>query len=250
MRRFLPHLAILALACSWGATCRAGFTYDTTSAWNGSDGVGVWGSVQSGFTATFGETFVAPSVSTSLTDFTFYVSDFNPGDQVAFTAAVYQWSGSLIGGEPTQGAVGPALFTSAPMLFTDNGNFQAVTIETGGVTLAASGSYVVLLTTSDPSSTASNGSSNGLFEFGLASSSSLPNDGGGGFNFYNNTTSGQIGLGNWDDGDDYGDLAYTANFAPLSIPEPGSLTLLVLGLAAPLARLAWRRRTPRVATIR
>ena len=86
---------------------------------------------------------------------------------------------------------GQRSFTSANMTLTyntltDNGTFQAVTINTGGVALTPGTAYIALLTTSDPASILANKNSQGGFVFGATSHGS--NDGGGGFNYYNNST--------------------------------------------------------------
>src|SRR5580693_2399478 len=119
----------LALALLLGGVrhTRADLIYDTTNAWDGSSVVNDWGSTQSGATPTYGQTFVAPaSPNIALENFTFYLNGFGGGGTTFFTAAIYAWSGSLIAGNPVQGATGPALYTSSLMSITDNqsGNFQ------------------------------------------------------------------------------------------------------------------------------
>ena len=134
----------------------------------------------------------------------------------------------MIAGNPVQGATGPALYTSPVMSITDDlsGNFQQVTINTGGILLTPNDNYVALLTTTDAGSIAANTSSDGTWSFGALLFHHVSGNGGGGFNFSDSPTSVTTP---WDDGSDFGDLAWTANLA--AVPEPSSLTLLGLGAA-------------------
>jgi hypothetical protein len=239
MKAWFRAGAALALLSGGIGVARADTTYDTTTSWDGSTFASPWGAVGSA-TPTFGETFLAPTADTVLQDFTFYISGLGSGASVTFQADVYAWSGSLQGGNGPQGATGPALYTSANMTFTDDGSFQAVTITTGGVALTAGGSYVALLTTTAPTSLAANADSFGSFVWGVTFAHAA-GDGGGGFNFDDNATSAQLGTTPWDDGADYGDAAWTADFAAAAVPEPSSVALLgVAGLC--LAGYIRRRR--------
>jgi hypothetical protein len=151
-------LAVPVLLLAGVPQARADVIYDTTPSWNKSSSISAWGSVQSTATATYGETFLAPPAPNDvLKSFTFFING-NGANQgtVTFQADVYAWSGSLHGGNGPQGATGPALFTSPNMTFTDNGTFQAVIVNTGGVDLTPGDPYVVLFTTTDPASIAAN----------------------------------------------------------------------------------------------
>jgi hypothetical protein len=239
MQRIKIGLLALALLLGGVGHTSADVIYDTTYAWDGSSVVSTWGSTQSGATPTDGQTFVAPAnLNIALENFTFYLDGFGGGGTTFFTAAIYAWSGSLIAGNPVQGATGPALYTSSLMSITDNqsGNFQQVTINTGGILLTPNENYVALLTTTDPGSIAANTNSFGSWSFGGLPFQHVSGNGGGGFNFSNDPTSVTTP---WDDGSDLGDLAWTANFA--AVPEPSSLTLLGLG-ATVLLGTGWRRR--------
>nr|WP_294552795.1 VPLPA-CTERM sorting domain-containing protein [uncultured Rhodopila sp.] len=186
---------------------------DTLSAWNGSTGITPFGA--NGSTGVYGETFIAPG---NLTSFTFEVDTSGP---LHVVAQVYAWSGSLYGGNGQQGAVGPALFTSAPLTIAATRAYQAVTVDTGSVALTPGQKYVVLL--------ADTGGDNGQAEFGLDGLHRHPGIAGdGGFNFYNNRdVLASISGNNWDDYADFGSLAWDGEFAA---PEPASIMLLGAGL--------------------
>ncbi len=238
----MPRRALIMMAAMLGGTgaASADMMFDTTPSWDGVSFISPWGRAGDVSTATYGETFIAPADNV-LQSFTFYIKGLNTGSSVTFQADVYAWSGSLFGGNGSQGAMGPALFTSPDMTFVDNGSFQAVTVNTGGTLLDAGAQYVALFTTSDPGSLNANASSLDQFAWGIIPPpSQVPNDGGGGFNYYNNATSGQLNTTAWDDSMDLGELAWKADFTSPS-PEPSSLALLGLGLLL-CAGCCWRRR--------
>jgi hypothetical protein len=179
------------------------YTISTLGDWDGSSSVNAWGGSA---TNTYGEVFTAPGGS--LTSFTFEVDDNSPA---TFVAEVYAWNGSVTGGNGPQGTGGPALYTSASMTTAGAGGFQAITINTGGVALAAGQNYVIDLYDNSGDGVAT--------DWGLTSHGE-PYD--GGFNFNNGPSS----AATWDDFDDFGSLAYSATF---SVPEPSTWALMLLG---------------------
>ncbi|HUN50286.1 MAG TPA: PEP-CTERM sorting domain-containing protein [Candidatus Sulfotelmatobacter sp.] len=230
--RFLGAMATAALAATFGAAAaRATTIFDTTASWDHSSTVSVFGNPN---TATYGETFIAPSDSV-LQSFTFFV---NGTATLQVQAGVNAWGGSLLAGNAPEGATGPALFTSSsPFSIGDTGGaFQAVTIDTGGVSLTAGQAYVAYFSISGPDAT-DFADSSGTDALG-AISGHIANDGGGGFNFDNNGADyAALTSAPWDDFSDFGDLAWTATFsaAATTVPEPMSLALLgggLLGLGA------------------
>jgi hypothetical protein len=223
----LAGFAFLALAPATQAQ-----TFSTSYAWNGTSFANPFGFPD---TATYGQTFIAPG--NPLLNFTFYVNAL--GNTLSMQADVYAWSGSLIAGNPTQGAVGPALYTSPTSIVLTGTGFQAVTVTTGSVPLTAGSDYIALLTVSDPTDY---NATTGPGQIGLIAGTHVSGDGGGGFNFFNNGYTQQaVNNGDWDDYADYGDLAWTSHFGP-AVPEPGTYTLLgSLGLTGVI--FLRRRRT-------
>jgi hypothetical protein len=98
-----------------------------------------------------------------------------------------------------------------------------VTVDTGSVALTVGNNYVVLL--------ADTGNDQGFADLGLDGYFSHPGVAGdGGFNFYNNDHSlSSIGANAWDDPQDYGSLAWDAQFA-VPVTEPASVLLLGVGV--------------------
>jgi hypothetical protein len=192
-----------------------------TSTWDGTTKIGSFGFV----TSTFGQTFLADNDHSILNDFTFTVGDNMMGGPISFKAQVYQWQGSLLGGG-VGGAIGPALFSTNSIVHTFGSGFTPVTTNTGSLALTPGLAYVMLLTVSDP---VDYSQSSTVVSFAGRMSHANTN-GGGGFVFYNNGNNySALNTTNWNHHVDLGDLAFTANFAPLSVvPEPSSLAIFGL----------------------
>ncbi len=223
--------AIASVAAGAWPALATGF--DTTPSWDGSSSIAPFGSPQ---TATYGQTFVAPAGG-DLQSFTFFPEG---SATLQAQALVYAWSGSLLGGNSPQGAIGPALYASAPFTIAPTGGvFVPYTATTGGLALTPGASYIALFTVSgpDPSDAAN---SSGTDSWGLISSH-VANNGGGGLNFDNNSTFSTLNNGQWDDFGDFGDLAWRATFTA-SLPEPASLAILSAGLIG-LATVRRRKRS-------
>jgi len=232
--QFLRQVALSVALAASALAAQAGTSFDTTAFWDGSNSVGGFGNPG---TATYGQTFAAPSAST-LNDFTFYLGGV-PGVHLQLEAYVYEWSGSLLGGSGGGRASGSALYSSGvPITFdSGDGSFQPLTVDTGGVSLIPGNHYVAFLTVSNPIDYAA---STGALHWGLtAYGSHFPGDGDGGFAFYNNGSNfDALTANNWDGSAyDFGDLAWQANF----VPAPATLALLVVG-AIPLRQFAGKRK--------
>jgi hypothetical protein len=225
MRTMLRTLvAATTMAAALVSPVAAATTIDTTSAWDGESIVGALGSFSTGV---FGQTFTAPS--TLLNSFTVYVND--GGRSIDVFGAVYAWTGSLIAGNPAQGATGPALFTTAIFKTPGVNDLTALTINTGATPLKVGQNYVVLL-----AATIRNQSG---VDFGVIDPNpGVTND--GGFNYFNNAFDpGLINNGDWNGDQDFGTLAWIGSFSG-AVPEPENWALMLIGFGA--IGLAARRR--------
>lgn len=218
----------VSLAASFGfalmgtfSAAHAATMFDTITPWDGTSAISPFGNSN---TATYGQTFIAP-VDMLMTDFTFEVNA-ERGIDLQFRGEVYSWTGSLFGGGGGQ-AIGAPLYTSASMMLSGNGAFQAVTVNPN-IMLTPGSQYVALLTVSDPADYAA---TTGTSIWGRLGGHD-PSNGGGGFVFYNNGNNpALINSSVWDNFSDFGDSAWRANFAGgAAVPEPGSMALLVGGL--------------------
>ncbi len=229
-RSFLAAAMLIALS-STGA--RAG-TIDTTSLWNGTNDITVWGSNN---TPTYGQTFTALAGLDKLTSMTFMINNLNA--TANYQAFVYAWNGTTI--------TGPALFASPGLTLPAVNGFQAVSVNTGSTSLVDNQQYVAFFTTTTQAET-STGS--GL---GFLGTSTLGADDYSGGNFvYNNGLTFASLTSGWQNPTGFfgvsglagADLAFTLTFAPLaSVPEPGSLILVATGLAGASLSFSRLRRT-------
>ncbi len=173
-------------------------------------------------TATYGETFTAPTNGdTNLQSFGFYMAGpVAPGDLIV-SAYVATWTGST---------AGTLLFTSPSFDYANTDNAE-LTFSTGGLSLTGGASYIVFLSTSEYYD-----QSSGL-SYISQGDSTIP---GGSFAYNNNGGSfGDLFSTEWSAGLQP-NWAITATFAPDSgVPEPATVILLGAGL---LALMGIRRR--------
>ncbi len=196
------------LAAAVGAAFAAPVVYD-----NSATKVDGWHPFGSPDTTTYGEVFTLSSAAT-LDSWTFYAGDGGAGN-LRFGLAAFN------GSTP----VGPSLYTSG--ILTYAGGAQALTASSINQTLAA-GEYYAYITTfgvAGPVSDVGIDYSANNTAIGLGMDY---NNSGGGNPFTSGSWSGVIGNG--------AGLAFTATFdTPAHVPEPATLALSVLGLAAAVA---------------
>jgi hypothetical protein len=221
MQRIQIISAIFALLCASAELAQAGLI-DTRPSWNGSSSISQFGYPDS---STFGQTVTASSQDHTLNSFAFEVK---LPSAMSFRGEVYAWDGTK--------ATGPALFESGVTHTTSN-TFQLITFNTGGLDLQNGHQYVLF------ASTARDFASNSSVDTGVWASSGLDSYSGGQFVFLNNLGNSSAWTSEaWTT--DYigaGDLAFTADFAAESVPEPTSMALLGSGVIA-AACGAYRRR--------
>ena len=201
---------------------------DTTPSWNGSSNVSYFGEPD---TATYGQTITTDAAGGVLQSFTFYLSPLN----LDFRAFVYEWDGIK--------AVGPALYGSAATNIGDGfAGFQAVTFNTGAVTLGANKEYVLFFSSSGVQTQKFNTNTWGALTANAYA--------GGEFVLHNssNDLSSLVNPAGWDcpSGCDFlgrgVDLAFKVNIAPAAVPEPSALVLAAAGAVVLGAALRRRRR--------
>jgi hypothetical protein len=204
------------LACA--TTAHATSDIDTTSTWNGSSSIGSFGVPN---TATYGQTITTDAAGGILDSFSFYLSSLG---STPFQAYVFAWDGSK--------ATGPALFTSSVLTTGSYSGYQEVSVNTGGVNLAANSAYVLAFSTSGLQTGQANRSSRWGFEGDVYS--------GGEFVYLNNTDNlSALTSQAWTAWYDGSDLAFKANFSAVAaVPEPETYALFAAGLGL----MGWSRR--------
>lgn len=206
----------LILAALFSGSASATTMIDTTLSWNGSSFVSLFGESN---TATYGQTFVAPTDNV-LDSFTFYLNDGSHETSIPnrFRAYVGQWDGLK---------TSSILFESSINLATTNnggaGGFEPITVNTGGVSLTTGNNYVAFFSASKLFDGITD-----LSDWGLTNANIYSN---GGFVYINNGSDfSQLTTNTWHNFGDI-DLAFKMNFSSgASVPEPGSLALLGLGM--------------------
>jgi hypothetical protein len=227
IRRLPPAILTAALAAAlMTSTASADVIVSTITgtgpgvngpAWNGSTSIAPWGTVSSGATPTYGETFIDPAGNPLLQSMTFEIQNTS-GSSIPFQAYVYQWTGTAL--------TGPAVFASAPTSVASAVGFQAITVATGGTALTPGNQYIAFFST-----IGDGGPATGAVSWGFMQNP--PGDNaytGGTFAFNNNTTFPPLFTPNATWNTTFGnDLAFSLSFS--TVPEPSSTVLTALGSA-------------------
>ncbi|MGH9046343.1 MAG: IPT/TIG domain-containing protein [Acidimicrobiales bacterium] len=111
---------------------RADTTIGTLGSWGGVEAIAPFGDPD---TATYGQVVTAPSGT--LDSFTF---ELNVPTALVFRAYVYAWNGTE--------ATGSALYEGPNMTTTEEGAFQPVTVNTGGISVTTGEQYVLFFSIS------------------------------------------------------------------------------------------------------
>jgi outer membrane autotransporter protein len=166
----LLSAALAGLAAAAGPAALAQ-NIDTTTQWNGTTFISSWGYPN---TSTYGQTFTPTGTQFSLNNFTFYLSQTG-GTAPQYQAFVYEWNAA------TNRLTGNALFASGVLTAPTGAAYNAVTINTGAVSLVPGKTYVLFLTLSTQGVQAT-----GSYRYGsLSTNTAIPN---GLFVFMNNGT--------------------------------------------------------------
>ncbi len=210
-RVWFSSLFLMALLPVITGLAYADTIIDTTPSWTGIP-VSPFGSPD---TETYGQTITVPLLDPVLLSWTFYMEQ---STSIHFQGEVYAWNGHM--------ATGPSLFESAVMTTTDPNASQAVTFDTGGLTLTPGGTYVLF------ASSSKNVQSGGGGVWGYVPGGSGYT--GGAFYYLNNGTDDTQWTSNfWSTTGSRNDLAFNAEFdSPAAVPEPRARILLATVLCA------------------
>lgn len=221
MRTPLKALAAAACLVFTVPAALATASINTRPLWDGSSDVGTFGEID---TATYGQTITTDAAGGMLKSFTFYLGPLNHD----FKAYVFEWNGAR--------ATGTALFESATFnIGADFTGFAGITVNTGGVQLAADTQYVMLFSASE--------------YFGAPATNRWAYHeadvyAGGGFVFFNNKGDiSRLTNEDWDGPQWWGgqtdDLVFRAEIAP--VPEPETYAMMIAGLGV-MGYIARRRK--------
>jgi len=172
-----------------------------------------------GWTATYGQSIVAPVVDNVLDRWSVRVDDFV--GTTDFAGYVMAWDGSK--------ATGPVLWQSTPQTSTNNGGsggWEVFTFNTGGLGLTSGGSYVLFISASNYF--------NGTADMAFVAAGATPYAGGEAFWNHNGSDFSLLSTTNWTPFSVPGfdvDMAFEASFSPggTVVPLPGAILLAGLG---------------------
>jgi len=209
--RYLPLAVLLCAVSGW-----AGTEYNNFGGY-----VDYWNPFGNSNTATYGETFSAPTNGDiSLTSFSFYMGDPVTQGDILLSAYIATWTGSNIG----------TVLYSSPMVDYANTGDAELTFDTGGLALTGGAEYVAFLSVSGYY-----GDSSGQ-SYASKGTGTIP---GGAFVYDNNSGDFSALYTDMWAGPLSPDWAIDAEFSSAVTPEPGTVMLLGTGL---VGLVALRRR--------